>query len=306
MQSFTHGPLKKRKIDCISSEDDSRSHALNRHPINENDKNDHEISLTTETPTIVKPKRPRTAYNFFFREERAKLLGLTAAEEHNDNQTTRPKKRRHRKSHGKMGFKDMVKYMANRWKELDPKPRAFFYAKAVKDRERYRNEVEAYKKIISKNRRKQSDLQLHADEQKKLLNSFRQSEEIVKKAKVFTETKVTQSKDESKKAQLAIRYDLKNESTSNRTCELLSERLLSVSFLSSQCEPYHVIDKVKTVIVPTNFAVSPKTSVCTTFNNSPQNCPHAPQMPYLGSNYAAIVSAASSVLTRDRYLSLLI
>eukprot|EP00591_Stephanopyxis_turris_P016006 CAMPEP_0195534728 /NCGR_PEP_ID=MMETSP0794_2-20130614/42932_1 /TAXON_ID=515487 /ORGANISM="Stephanopyxis turris, Strain CCMP 815" /LENGTH=167 /DNA_ID=CAMNT_0040667667 /DNA_START=179 /DNA_END=679 /DNA_ORIENTATION=- len=47
-----------------------------------------------------------------------------------------------------MSFKEMVKYMANRWKQLDPKSRGFYESKAAKDMERYKNEVEAHKKLV--------------------------------------------------------------------------------------------------------------------------------------------------------------
>jgi len=110
---------------------------------------DNEILGTIEKPNIMKPKRPRTAYNFFFQQERAKLLGFTPTEDQFHMHTERQKKRRHRKSHGKMGFKEMVKYMAERWSQIDSKSRDFFESKAATDKERYRRESNAYKEHLT-------------------------------------------------------------------------------------------------------------------------------------------------------------
>ena len=85
-----------------------------------------------------KPKRPLSAYNLFFQNERKKLLHTLP---------TRPQgKPRH--SHGKCGFANMAKIIAKKWKngEIDAQDRVLFEQMAQKERLRYKREMSEYKK----------------------------------------------------------------------------------------------------------------------------------------------------------------
>jgi hypothetical protein len=55
------------------------------------------------------------------------------------------KKRRHRKSHGKIGFADLAKTIAEKWKTLDAESRKVFEACAAKEKERYQREIKEWK-----------------------------------------------------------------------------------------------------------------------------------------------------------------
>ena len=69
-----------------------------------------------------KPKRPLSAYNLFFHHERKHLL---------DRLPVRPQGKP-RRSHGKMGFVQMVRLMGKKWKALGSETKSVFEAMAAK------------------------------------------------------------------------------------------------------------------------------------------------------------------------------
>lgn len=123
-----------------------------------------------------KPKRPLSAYNIFFKDERAKILAnipdkkAEDGEDEDEEDETKAKnedgeekeggkegekkdgdakkaaagKKRKRVPHGKIGFESLAKIVGQRWKELPPGELEVFKKRAEGDMKRYRKEMEAY------------------------------------------------------------------------------------------------------------------------------------------------------------------
>ena len=85
------------------------------------------------------PRRPLSAYNYFFRSERARLLGLGPVDFDNDVR----EKRRHRKTHGKIGFREMANQVGTKWKSLTEEEKAPYTRLFQRDRARYKAEMKS-------------------------------------------------------------------------------------------------------------------------------------------------------------------
>jgi hypothetical protein len=83
----------------------------------------------------VKPKRPLSSYNFFFKHERQKIL-----QEMPERPEGKP-----RRSHGKIGFADLARKISANWNGIEPTARVYFEDLAAKDKERYKGEMEEWK-----------------------------------------------------------------------------------------------------------------------------------------------------------------
>jgi hypothetical protein len=100
------------------------------------------------------PKQPLSAYNFFFKHERARMLGedLPCIDGQSSSSTQPPKKRSRCKPHRKVSFENMAKQIGKKWKELDTgTSRAIYQALADTDRGRYDMEMIGYKERIMQN-----------------------------------------------------------------------------------------------------------------------------------------------------------
>jgi len=111
------------------------------------------IRKNTREKPEDKPKRPLSAYNFFFKHEREKLIMSIAAAEgfdpeevlkemHISSSNEMKKKRRHRrKFYRTIGFAALTKHIAAKWKALDNVAKVPFEAMAIKDKQRYKNNI---------------------------------------------------------------------------------------------------------------------------------------------------------------------
>jgi HMG (high mobility group) box len=106
------------------------------------------------------PIRALSAYNFFFRYERERILNSTedgndydldVSKKHQEAMLKshwnrdRTVKRRHRKSHGKISFAELSRKISQRWNDLPEHQKKFFNEVAARDWERYHHEIEQQK-----------------------------------------------------------------------------------------------------------------------------------------------------------------
>ena len=83
-----------------------------------------------------KPKRPLSAYNLFFQQERVVLLQSLPVRAQG----------KPRRSHGKLGFVEMARIIGYKWKCADESTKTFYDILASKDRARFDREMTEYKK----------------------------------------------------------------------------------------------------------------------------------------------------------------
>ena len=104
-----------------------------------------------------KPLKTLSAYNFFFRHERERILAEDKTNENDEDEhysfskkqsllhdhwyRDRSQKRSHRKSHGKISFATLSRIVAQRWKDLPEHRKTFYQDLAAEDLKRYRHEL---------------------------------------------------------------------------------------------------------------------------------------------------------------------
>ncbi|KAI2498630.1 high mobility group [Fragilaria crotonensis] len=99
-----------------------------------------------------KPKRPLSAYNFFFKEEREKILKIVLAEDPSKVKNDKDSEdyiddamlARLKKEGGKVSFEEMGKLIGQRWKGIDPDRLSTYSEMAAEDTERYKKEMLSY------------------------------------------------------------------------------------------------------------------------------------------------------------------
>lgn len=95
-----------------------------------------DAATVTPIATKEKPKRPLSSYNYFFQQQRKKIL---------EQREIRPEGKP-RRSHGKIGFAELARTISARWKTIDPETRLYFDELAARDKKRYTKEMEKWKK----------------------------------------------------------------------------------------------------------------------------------------------------------------
>lgn len=84
---------------------------------------------------VIKPKRPLSAYNLFFREQRHQLIQNDSENDHDD---------RKRRRSG-ISFENLAKEISERWRNIDAKTLQHYDDLALTDKERYQGEMERFK-----------------------------------------------------------------------------------------------------------------------------------------------------------------
>jgi hypothetical protein len=118
------------------------------------------------------PKRPLSAYNYFFRTERGKFVAEQAEKEASGAGTTAPDATQAEEQGGEKAksslFATMGKTIAKRWKEIVPEELEEYKALAAVDSKRYRAEMDEYhagraKRAPPKKERKDSPVSKEAE-----------------------------------------------------------------------------------------------------------------------------------------------
>ena len=104
---------------------------------------------TRRTIPEDRPKRPLSAYNFFFKDERAKMIAEAPGEVPSDvvsdhSSSCGGRKRKKQKPHRKVGFEEMARVIGRKWKTLDPELRPRYQAMAEEEKKRYKANMDAY------------------------------------------------------------------------------------------------------------------------------------------------------------------
>jgi hypothetical protein len=92
-------------------------------------------STSVKSEPIPKPKRPLSAYNFFFQAERHQIVQGSAEGDYDH---------RKRKRTG-VSFEDLAKEISERWRNVEPDTLQYYENLARADKERYVRESELYK-----------------------------------------------------------------------------------------------------------------------------------------------------------------
>mmetsp|Transcript_30324 Transcript_30324/g.50383 ORF Transcript_30324/g.50383 Transcript_30324/m.50383 type:complete len:291 (-) Transcript_30324:263-1135(-) len=112
----------------------------------------HVVKRPTKKKPKDKPKRPLSAYNFFFKEEREKILKIVLADDPSelqkdpeaDDYLDEETLGRLKKDGGKVSFEEMGKIIGQRWKNIDPDRLSKYSELASEDTERYKTEMQDY------------------------------------------------------------------------------------------------------------------------------------------------------------------
>ena len=107
---------------------------------------------------IPKPKRPMTAYNFFFQAERRKIIrDEEEARKNTKNSSSSSGTRRQSKgSNHQASFENMGKTIGRRWKEVNKEDLERYQALGAKESRRYKREMKVYNAKVASIRAKKT------------------------------------------------------------------------------------------------------------------------------------------------------
>ena len=102
-----------------------------------------------------KPKRPLSAYNIFFKEERQRILEtITQASpssssdkdniDKTEDSSSNNNRKRKKSPHGKIGFENLARTIGQRWQQLSEDQVEYYKTQAATDMSRYKAEMEIY------------------------------------------------------------------------------------------------------------------------------------------------------------------
>ena len=107
---------------------------------------------------IPKPKRPMTAYNFFFQAERKKIIREEeeASKNAKNSSSSSGTRRQGKASNHQASFENMGKTIGRRWKEVNKEDLERYQALGAKESRRYKREMKVYNAKIASIRAKKS------------------------------------------------------------------------------------------------------------------------------------------------------
>lgn len=156
---FFGGPIDKPIFDASRSMTSSLEQTWQlQQLLNANLQQQQQMHQQPAAAPATAPLRALSAYNFFFRDERDRILNESDHDWTENKKEKllsdhwnrdRSKKRRHRKSHGKIDFTTLSKLISSRWKELSEEHKDFYRDVAAKDWQRYQKELSEYKSAAS-------------------------------------------------------------------------------------------------------------------------------------------------------------
>ena len=111
----------------------------------------------TGKTVIEKPKRPLSAYNIFFRDERKRILdSLPESSPRKSNS----KSKKSKKPHGKISFQQLATLVGKRWKEADAETRVYYFGLANEQKLRYFQALQDYHAYLDWLQQEDTDKQM--------------------------------------------------------------------------------------------------------------------------------------------------